>query len=155
MEVSQAPWVHSYKLLHIVGDEGGGHELVSCTYWNTCKCPHIKLKFPWKKNWFYRCICIGFQNYWSHSSLVDNEEQTKREKKRGRRKSAAADTADLLSIFLKDCCCSREQLHPCSICGLAPVFFTSKTYCTVHPWSCSNSLHPASTHTDISIRCTN
>ncbi len=45
------------------------------------KCPHTKLKFPWKKNWFYRWICIGFQNDWSHSSLVDNEEQTKREEK--------------------------------------------------------------------------
>jgi len=76
------------------------------------------------------------------------------EKKRGRRKSAAADTADLLSTFLKDRCCSREQLHPCSICGLAPVFLTSKTYCIMQRWSCSNSLHPASTHTYISIRYT-
>jgi len=74
-------------------------------------------------------------------------------KKRGRIKSAA-DTADLLSTFLKDRCCSREQFHPCSICGLAPVFLTSKTYRTMHRWSCSNSLHPASTHTYISIRCT-
>ncbi len=59
----------------------------------------------------------------------------------------------MLSTFLKDCCCSREQLHPCSICGLAPVFLTSKitVQCT---GGVGLTLFTQLLHTDISIRCT-